>query len=85
MPYDGLTPTIGETAVLSAKGGSIAFYGTARTVFVSQNKIMNMSFLKYVLGFDENGKPNTLGEAQMLANVIPVILEQNGFEETYDH
>ena len=25
------------------------------------------------------------GEAQMLANVIPVILEQNGFEETYDH
>jgi len=67
MPYDGLTPTIGETAVLSAKGGSIAFYGTARTVFVSQNKIMNMSFLKYVLGFDENGKPNTLGEAQMLA------------------
>ena len=52
MPYDGLTATIGETAVLSAKGGAIAFYGTARTVFVSQNKIMNMSFLKYVLDFD---------------------------------
>lgn len=67
MPFDGLTPTIGETAVLSSKGGSIAFYGTARTVFVTQNKIMNMSFLKYVLAVDENGKPNTLGEAQMLA------------------
>ena len=67
MPFDGLTQTIGETAVLNSKGGSIAFYGTARTVFVSQNKIMNMSFLKYVLDIKENGKPNTLGEAQMLA------------------
>ncbi|MBR1469322.1 MAG: type IX secretion system sortase PorU [Prevotella sp.] len=66
MPFDGATATIGETAVLSPKGGAIAFYGTARTVYVKQNKTMNMTFLKHVLS-SSNGKPYTLGEAQMRA------------------
>ena len=66
MPFDGPTATIGETAVLNPKGGAIAFYGTARTVYVRQNKTMNMTFLKHVLA-SENGRPNTLGEAQMKA------------------
>ena len=66
MPYDGSTATIGETAVLNSKGGAIAFYGTARTVFVTQNKVMNMAFLRHVLTV-EDGKTITLGEAQRRA------------------
>ncbi|MBR5697339.1 MAG: type IX secretion system sortase PorU [Prevotella sp.] len=67
MPYDGSTATIGETAVLNNKGGAIAFYGTSRTVFVAQNKVMNMAFMRHVLTIGDDGKPITIGEAQMLA------------------
>ena len=66
MPFDGSTATIGETAVLNSKGGAIAFYGTARTVFVTQNKVMNMAFMRHVLTV-EDGKAITLGEAQRRA------------------
>lgn len=66
MPYDGVEPTIGETAVLNENGGAMAFFGTARTVFVAQNKAINRAFMKYVLTYDSNGKPITIGEAQRL-------------------
>ena len=66
MPYDGSTATIGETAMLNSKGGAVAFYGTARTVFVTQNKTMNMTFLRHVLSL-QDGRPTTIGEAQRLA------------------
>ncbi|MCR5130913.1 MAG: type IX secretion system sortase PorU [Prevotella sp.] len=67
MPFDGSTATIGETAVLNSKGGAIAFYGTSRTVFVTQNKVMNMAFMRHVLTVDDDGKPITIGEAQQRA------------------
>lgn len=66
MPYDGVEPTIGEAAVLNENGGAMAFFGTARTVFVAQNKAINRAFMKYVLTYDSNGKPITIGEAQRL-------------------
>lgn len=66
MPYDGVEPTIGEAAVLNENGGAMAFFGTARTVFVPQNKAINRAFMKYVLTYDSNGKPITIGEAQRL-------------------
>lgn len=66
MPYDGVEPTIGEAAVLNENGGAMAFFGTARTVFVPQNKAINHAFMKYVLTYDSNGKPVTIGEAQRL-------------------
>ena len=66
MPYDGVEPTIGETAVLNENGGAMAFFGTARTVFVPENKAINRAFMKYVLTYDSNGKPITIGEAQRL-------------------
>lgn len=66
MPYDGVEPTIGETAVLNENGGAMAFFGTARTVFVPQNNAINRAFMKYVLTYDSNGKPITIGEAQRL-------------------
>lgn len=66
MPFDGVTETIGESAVLNEKGGAVAFYGTARTVFTSANKYINHAFMKRVLSL-QDGKPITLGEAHRLA------------------
>ena len=34
-PYDGIEENIGETVLMSEKGGGIAFYGTTRTVFAN--------------------------------------------------
>ena len=50
MPFDGTAATIGETALLNPRGGAVAFFGTARTVYAIYNKPMNMAYLKYVLG-----------------------------------
>ena len=66
LPFDGTTPTIGEAAVTSSKGGAVAFFGTTRTVYSNYNKAINMAFLHYVLSLSD-GKPMTLGEAQRLA------------------
>ena len=79
MPFDSNDETIGEKALLNAEGGAVAFYGTTRTVYVPQNKKINSAFMKYVLSYDENGKPFTLGEAQRLAKNY---LVKNGIEIT---
>ena len=79
MPFDSNDETIGEKALLNAEGGAVAFYGTTRTVYVPQNKKINSAFMKYVLSYDENGKPVTLGEAQRLATNY---LVKNGIEIT---
>ena len=64
-PFDGVEDNIGEVSIFNRKGGAVAFYGTTRTVFVNRNRVINLAFLKYALGYT-NGKPNTLGEAQNL-------------------
>ena len=66
MAFDGVAETIGEAAVLNEKGGAVAFYGTARTVFTSANKYINHAFMKRVLSM-QDGKPIALGEAHRLA------------------
>lgn len=66
MPFDGVTPNIGESAVLNQNGGAVAFYGTTRTVYATQNKYINRAFMRRVLSYD-NGKPIKLGEAHRLA------------------
>jgi hypothetical protein len=66
MPFDGVVPTIGEAAVLNARGGAVAFFGTTRTVYANYNKLINMSYLRHVLSHAD-GKAVTVGEAQRLA------------------
>ena len=63
MPFDGQEENIGETAMFNAKGGSVAFFGTTRTVYQSYNKLMNMAFTRYVLSREEDGELLPLGEA----------------------
>ena len=66
LPFDGVTPTIGETAMLNPNGGAVAFFGTTRTVYSNYNKLINMAYMRYVLSRTD-GKPTTVGEAQRLA------------------
>ena len=67
MPFDGQEENIGETAIFNSKGGTIAFYGTTRTVYASYNRYMNLAFTRYVLASDNNGQRYTIGEAARLA------------------
>ena len=62
MPFDGQEENIGETAMFNGKGGSIAFFGTTRTVYQSYNRLMNLAFTRHMLSTDEKGLL-PLGEA----------------------
>jgi len=73
MPFDSHTNNFGETAVLNANGGALAFYGTARTVFASQNYNMNRYFMQYLFSNDTKTlRRNRIGDAIRLAknNII---------------
>ena len=63
MPFDGQEDNIGETALFNAQGGAIAFFGTTRTVYQPQNRLMNLAFTRQVLSRDEKGLMMPFGEA----------------------
>ncbi|MBR4129866.1 MAG: type IX secretion system sortase PorU [Bacteroidaceae bacterium] len=69
MPFDSYMSNIGEAAVLNPNGGALAFYGTARTVFASQNYNMNRYFMQYIFARSTSGKKerNRIGDAVRLA------------------
>lgn len=72
MPFDGQITNIGEEAVLNPKGGAVAFYGTTRTVYASQNYSMNRFFMQSLFATDNQGRRNTVGDALRLAKVAIV-------------
>ena len=63
MPFDGQEDNIGETAMNNKRGGAVAFLGTTRTVYANYNEQMNLAFMKYVLGTDNDGRRMAIGEA----------------------
>ena len=69
MPFDSNTSNIGETAVLNPNGGALAFYGTTRTVFASQNYNMNRYFMQYLFARSNRAdrERNRIGDAIRLA------------------
>ena len=67
MPFDGQVENIGETAVLNPNGGALAFYGTARTVYATQNLYMNRYFMQYLFAKDARGRKYMVGDAIRLA------------------
>ena len=70
MPFDSYTSNIGESAVLNPSGGALAFYGTTRTVFASQNYNMNRYFMQYLLSSNTRSagtERNRIGDAIRLA------------------
>lgn len=66
MPFDGVEPNIGVNAVLNPNGGSMAFYGTTRTVYTDRNKYIDQAYIKALFS-KNNGKYNSIGEAQRIA------------------
>lgn len=66
-PFDGQSENIGETAVLNPNGGALAFYGTARTVYATQNLYMNRYLMQYLFGMDLQGRRYRIGDAIRLA------------------
>ncbi len=67
MPFDYLRTTFGEQLLLNGNGGAIAAYGAARSVYETYNSRIDKYMMNYLLDYDTNGKPYTLGEAQRLA------------------
>ena len=63
MPFSSLTDNIGKTAILNADGAAVAFVGTAGTVLEEMNSRINKYFMRYVLSFDNDDQPVTIGEA----------------------
>ena len=63
MPFDGQEENIGETAFFNKRGGAVAFYGTTRTVYETQNRLMNLAFTRHVLSQNDSGQLLPIGEA----------------------
>ena len=69
MPFDTNKDNIGEYAVLNPNGGALAFYGTTRTVYASQNYNMNRYLMQYLFAQSTraNKERNRIGDAIRLA------------------
>ena len=66
-PFDMNQDNVGESAILNPNGVAMGFLGTARTVYSSPNRQINLRFMKYVLGHDSYGRQYTIGEALSMA------------------
>lgn len=66
-PFDQTVENLGKASLLNPNGGAIAFYGASRAVSESYNGMLSRAFMRYLLSYDSNGKPLTLGEVQRLA------------------
>lgn len=66
-PFDMNKVNQGTEALYNKKGAAMGFVGTARTVYSSQNRVINRYFMNYVLGKNDTGRRHTIGEALTLA------------------
>lgn len=66
-PFDMDEENIGESALLNPVGGAMGVLSTTRTVYSSQNKSINLGFMKYVLTDKHDKTHYTLGEALAMA------------------
>lgn len=65
MPYDTQIDNIGETAIMNADGGAIAFFGTTHTVFTNYNLVINKAFIDAL--FNTTNGQVSIGEAVRIA------------------
>ena len=79
-PFDGQTENLGEQAVLTEGGGALAFIGTARTVYATNNWQLNRQFCTHVFGQDASGRRNSIGEALRLSKCSIVDSEYSYYE-----
>lgn len=62
-PLDMNEENIGETAILNPKGAAMGILTAARTVYQSNNRELNLAFMKHVLATNESGRIYSIGEA----------------------
>ncbi len=75
-PYDTRTDNIGRSAMLNNQGGAIALMCASRAVYANENNNLNKAFCKAVFDNDENGIPNTLGDAMRISKVNMLTMSQ---------
>lgn len=66
-PFDGLRENFGEVSLMNEDGAAVAFIGTARTVYSTQNYYLNNIFCTQLFGSGEGGRANSVGDALRLA------------------
>lgn len=66
-PFDSQEDNLGEAAVLNNGGGAVAFIGTTRTVYSTQNFYLNQFFSQFLFENDEYGRRFSVGDALRLA------------------
>ena len=71
-PFDKGENSIGETALVNAKGGAVGLFTTTRTVLQTYNAILNKEFMKVLLSPVNGGDAVAVGDAVRIAkcNVI---------------
>lgn len=62
-PFDHTATSFGEYTLLNEKGGAIALFTTARTVFASYNRRINFLFTKALFSRDSKGRRLRVGDA----------------------
>lgn len=83
-PFDMNTENIGTEAILNKQGATVAFIGTARTVYSSPNRVINRNFMSHVLDTKNNGEHFTIGEALALAKADIIESKANGYISRLD-
>jgi hypothetical protein len=68
-PFDIGDGSIGEEAILNPVGAAVAMFTTTRTVYQSQNALINQQFMRNVLSRDSKGRASTIGDAVRKAKV----------------
>lgn len=79
-PFDAQTANLGVQAVLNEGGGALAFIGTTRTVYATNNKNLNRFFSTYLFGKDDSGRRLRVGDALRMSKVSLVGTESTNRE-----
>ena len=66
-PFDSQEENLGEAAVLNDGGAAVAFIGTTRTVYSTQNYYLNQFFSQYLFELDEDKRRISVGDALRMA------------------
>lgn len=81
-PFDASISNLGESLMLNADGGAIGMLTTTRSVYANLNRYVNMLFSEYVLGKDEKGKINAVGDALRMAKAGLVTTGSSFYDNT---
>lgn len=65
-PYDQIIADLGRNALFNTQGPAVAVLCASRSVYANYNRSLNMGFMEFVFGHDDDGNRYTLGDALRL-------------------